>query len=120
MTITLDSWQPVLVAVIGLLAAIVPVWLQARNASRNAKAASTAVSHAVDTATDLGNKVDQLGATAQTHTDKLNQIGVAMNGERTRAQAEIDRGRREQEAARKEIERLKQQLFEQNNPPRET
>src|SRR4030088_3382082 len=96
MTITLDAWQPILVAIIGAMAAMAVPVITAIIANRAAKRAASA-------ATAVATKVDRLDAAAQQHTKKLAEISVAVDGERR--------------AARRKIEQLEQELFESRNPP---
>lgn len=102
MTIELDSWQPILVAVIGALAALgVPI-VTSIIASRNAAAAADTAKGAAQTAAAIGDKVDSLAEAADKHTQQLHQIGVAVNGER--------------DAARRRIKELEDEVFRLSNP----
>lgn len=87
MTITLDSWQPVLVAIIGAIAALlVPVIsaiLSSRNAKRAVDTATLAATTAATTATEIGDKVDKVADKLDKHANAVAQMGVKINGERT-------------------------------------
>lgn len=100
MTITLDTWQPILVAVIGALAALgVPI-VSAIIAARTARKAAAAAASTADTVSAIGGKVDDLSTTAEVHTRQLNAIGAAVNGER--------------DAAQRKIQELEQRLLDRN------
>lgn len=100
--IDFDTWQPFVVAVIGLIAASVPL-MQAYYANRNAKRAVLAATKAADTASALGGKIEELKSESASHNRKLDAIGVKVNGER--------------EAALRRIKELEQELFEHKHRP---
>lgn len=93
MTITLDSWQPILVAIIGVIGALlVPVVsaiLSSRNAKRALETATLAADTAASTATEIGDKVDRVAAKLDKHADAVAEIGVKINGERTELMQKI-------------------------------
>lgn len=87
MTITLDAWQPVLIAVIGALATVAVPFVSALVANRNAKravnTAEMAATTAADTAIQIGDKVDNVAKKLDEHATAVSQMNVKLNGERT-------------------------------------
>lgn len=95
MTITLDSWQPLLVAVIGALAALgVPV-VTAILANRNAKRAAATAIVAVHTASEVSDKVDSVARTLNAHAEEVSRMGTKLDGERTALQEKVTRMERD-------------------------
>lgn len=92
-----QAWQPIVLAIIGLATAMIPLFKKIQEANQNAKSAIAAAS-------SLDNKVTDLKTTADTHTNQLSDIQASIGGDAA--------------AYQREIESLKQELFEQNKPPK--
>lgn len=82
-TVNLDAWQPILVAIIGACAALAVPIISALLARRDAKRAINTANVAESTANSIGGKIDEVATKLDQHAEAMAGIGVKLNGERT-------------------------------------
>lgn len=95
MTITLDAWQPILVAIITALATIAVPVVTSILSRRDARKARLAADSAASAATEIVDKVDSVSEKLDRHAAAVSQMGTKLNGERTALLEKLARMERE-------------------------